>query len=88
MNSKVNYIGKRFTWDELVELFPDTWIAVTDCVMDGPNILDCVLLEVFDDDGVEDKMPKFIRKGVKCRRTTIGMGVGYIHGRVVENKNA
>jgi hypothetical protein len=46
------------------------------------------LLEVFDDDEVEDKMPKFIRKGIKCRRTTIGMGVGYIHGRFVENKNA
>jgi hypothetical protein len=34
------------------------------------------LSEVFDDE-VEDKMPRFIRKGIKCRRTTI-----------VENKNA
>lgn len=32
-----DYIGKRLTYDELVELFPDRWVGVSNPEWEGPG---------------------------------------------------
>lgn len=35
----MQYIGKRLTWDEAVDIFTDLWVAFKDCRMSGIDLL-------------------------------------------------
>jgi len=30
-------LQEKLSWDEIVEKYPDRWVALTDCDMDGGN---------------------------------------------------
>lgn len=35
--------GKRMTWDEIVEKYPDQWVGLTDVERDGASVLSAVV---------------------------------------------
>lgn len=49
MNSYENYIGKRYTWDEAKELFPDKWVAFSDYELNGSVVKSGIIQAVCDD---------------------------------------
>ena len=74
-------IGKRYTWEEVVEVYPGKWVRMSDCNLTvGSGIIDGILVGVYTDDEsekVELEMWDEESKD-KLRRTTIGFGVGVI----------
>ena len=74
-------IGKRYTWEEVVEAYPGKWVRMSDCNLTvGSGIIDGILVGVYTDDEsekVELEMWDEESKD-KLRRTTIGFGVGVI----------
>ena len=74
-------IGKRYTWEEVVEAYPGMWVRMSDCNLTiGSGIIDGVLVGVYTDDeaeavelGMWDEESKDI-----LDRTTIGFNVGVI----------
>ena len=74
-------IGKRYTWEEVVEAYPGKWVRMSDCsLMAGAGIIDGILVGVYTDDESEkvelDMWDKESKD--KLRRTTIGFNVGVI----------
>lgn len=39
-------MGKRLAWDDIIEQFPDSWVALTDAQMDGPIIITAIVTAV------------------------------------------
>ncbi len=74
-------IGKRYTWEEVVEAYPGKWVRMSDCNLTvGSGIIDGILVGVYTDDEsekVELEMWDEESKD-KLRRTTIGFSVGVI----------
>ena len=56
-----NYIGKKMRWNDVVELFPDCWIALTDYGYDETGEREGVLEAVCTEQHMVDAMKK-IRK--------------------------
>jgi hypothetical protein len=83
--SKENYIGKRATWNDLVRLFPDRWIAMSDCTKDRADIVDGVVEGILTDSEVEQGVGKFVKKFEVLDRTSLGDYGGYVDVRVVED---
>jgi hypothetical protein len=84
--SKKDYVGKILDMDRITELFPNRWVALSDCVYSQHVIDKCTLLDVFTDEEVEKgEMLDYIRNGVECMRTTIGLEAGYVNGKIVED---
>ena len=47
-------IGKRYTWEEVVEAYPGMWVRMSDCNLTiGSGIIDGVLVGVYTDDESE-----------------------------------
>jgi hypothetical protein len=84
---KEDYIGKVITWREVINLFPDRWIAMRDYVMSGSNIVQGVLVGVMTDREADTELNKHLKAGDICRRTTFGGEEGYLNVRVFENRN-
>lgn len=42
-------INERMTWEEIVKKYPDRWVALTDCKMDGPDIIEGLVLCVCEE---------------------------------------
>ena len=74
-------IGKRYTWEEVVEAYPGKWVRMSDCNLTvGSGIIDGILVGVYTDDEsekVELEMWDEESKD-KLRRTTIGFSEGVI----------
>ena len=74
-------IGKTYTWEEVVEVYPGKWVRMSDCNLTvGSGLIDGILVGVYTDDEsekVELEMWDEESKD-KLRRTTIGFGVGVI----------
>ena len=74
-------IGKRYTWEEVVEAYPGMWVRMSDCNLTiGSGIIDGVLVGVYTDDeseavelGMWDEESKD-----ELRRTTFGFNIGVI----------
>ncbi len=60
------------TWDEIVEAYPDRWVALTDCIMEGPIVLTAVVSAVCEDKDRLDEEKKLDAQGIRFiwRRTT------------------
>ncbi len=58
-------IGRRFSWDEIVGMFPDRWVALTDYVLDGADVESGVLQAVCADDKVSENDAPLRKKGLK-----------------------
>ena len=39
-------MGKRLAWDEIIEKYPNSWVALTDAKMDGPIIITAIVTAV------------------------------------------
>ena len=74
-------IGKRYTWEEVVEAYPGKWVRMSDCNLTvGSGIIDGILAGVYTDKEstkIELKM-RHEKSKDKLRRTTVGFGVGVI----------
>ncbi len=74
-------IGKRYTWEEVVEAYPGKWVRMSDCNLTvGSGIIDGILVGVYTDDEsekVELEMWDEESKDI-LDRTTIGFNVGVI----------
>ena len=47
-------IGKRYTWEEVVEAYPGKWVRMSDCNLTvGSGIIDGILVGVYTDDESE-----------------------------------
>ena len=65
-------MGERLTWDEMVEKYPDKWVAVDKAEKKGSDVLSGVLVAVIPDKDIEDYMADNLRKGYDFVRTTEG----------------
>ena len=43
---KIQYIGKRLTWDEAVAIFPNLWVSFKDCIYHGVDFQSGTLIAV------------------------------------------
>ena len=74
--------SKFYTWQELVEEFPDKWIVVTDATLDdGGFILSGRLIGVCSDTEIDDFVISCYRedKQISYERTTEESGVGIVN---------
>lgn len=79
-------LGKRYTWKEVTETYPDKWVRMNDCTLGwGNGIVDGILVGVYNDGETEDVRLEVWQgrnndatKNDRLRRTSIGMGVGVI----------
>ncbi len=62
----------KMKWDEIVEKYPNRWVALSDCKKDGPYILEGVLLAVCKEPERYDTELALEEKGIPFiwRRTT------------------
>lgn len=67
----------RLTWEEIVERYPDRWVGLRDCVMDGADIVSAVVECVCTDDEQDAKICEYARAkiGLTWDRTTEVGGV-------------
>ena len=68
----------RFTWEQMVQQFPDQWVAVKEAEMDGGDIISGEVVCAKPD----EEMRSFRAKNRKCgfvfRRTSEGTFNGFI----------
>lgn len=79
--------GKIFTWDELVEKFPDKWVVVENPKLDEAKFIESgKLIQVCNDLEIDDFVLKCYRDGKTIRydRTTEKNGIGIINAENVE----
>ncbi|MBD5451665.1 MAG: hypothetical protein HDR25_03385 [Lachnospiraceae bacterium] len=81
---KNQYIGKRLTWDETVDIFPDSWVAFKDCRMSGIDMEDGILVDVIADKDIALYMKQHFNEDMYIDRTTENCVAGYIHGEIKE----
>lgn len=81
---KTQYVGKRLTWDEAVEIFPDLWVVFKDCVMSGIDLENGILVDVLKDKDIAVYMKEHFDEDLFIDRTTENGIVGYIHGEIKE----
>lgn len=65
-------LDKNFTWQQIVDMFPDRWVAVSDGIYDGADIVSGILRAVCIDTAMSDEGLSLYEKGIKVhwRRTT------------------
>ena len=45
-------IAKRMTWDDIVDQYPERWVAIRDAEMDGADIISGIVEAVLTDEEV------------------------------------
>jgi hypothetical protein len=81
--SKDDYIGKRVTFAELLESFPDSILILSNCSKEYADIIDGVVIDVVPDNAENrSKMTRLRRDGFEVIKT--GGNGGYIHGELCE----
>ena len=75
-----NRTTAHMTWDQMVEAYPDSWVAVENPVFDGdyPDILEGDVVDVISDNDVGDYRAEHRDQEVWVRRTTEGDVFGVI----------
>ena len=74
---------RRMSWSEMVNNYPDQWVAVRDAEMNGPDIVSGILVAVKSDDEIEDFQLQHFDDGLRYRRTTEGFFNGITGSSVV-----
>jgi hypothetical protein len=70
MSNKEDFIGKRMTWDDMVECLPDLWVVIRDYGFKDGNITDGIITDILTDDEIENKPQKYRDEKYVCIRTT------------------
>lgn len=78
------YVGKRLSWDEAVDIFPDLWVAFKDCIMSGIDLENGILVDVIKDKDIAAYMKQHFTDDMFIDRTTENSMMGYIHGEIKE----
>ena len=65
-------MSEKKTWNEIVEAYPDRWVALSDYSMDGPNVIDGSVCAVCTDPERFEKEKELVGKKIRFvwRRTT------------------
>ena len=84
----MQYIGKRLTWDEAVDIFPDLWVSFQDCVYNDADFQSGTLVAVIEDDDIGKYVCSHIEENPYFARTTEDNFGGYIHGVLVEKETS
>ena len=66
-------LGRRYSWDEIVKMFPDKWVALTEYEFKGADVTSGVLQAVCSDEKITENDTPLREKGLKkiyWRRTT------------------
>ena len=63
---------ERMTMEEMIDQYPDRWVAIKDAERDGPNILSGIVYAVLSDDEICDYEEDHLQDGLIYRRTTEG----------------
>ena len=78
---------RRMTWDQIVEEYPDMWVAIANPVFDGdhPDILEGDVVAVAKDDVIGDVKSEHRGEGLRYRRTTESgwNGIFYADFRII-----
>jgi hypothetical protein len=82
--NKLDYIGKRVMWSDIVHNFPSKWVFIKDCNFDGIEIKDGIVEEIVSDDERDNYIDKYFKPGTEMCRTTSEPFGGYINGRIVD----
>ena len=53
MEDKDDYIGKRLSWNEVVNLFPDLWVTLEDYIYTDKDVINEILEDVIQDKVIE-----------------------------------
>ena len=63
---------QRMTWDQMVETYPDMWVAIANPLMDGdhPDILEGDVISAVKDDDIGDFKSSHKGQHLFYRRTT------------------
>lgn len=77
----------KMTWEEMVERYPNKWVAVTNYLKDGPDLIEGELLAVLDDREIDDFRIKNWGKNYYYGRTTEERGIGIVHAKNFKLKN-
>ena len=79
--SKELEIGKRYTWEEVVEAYPGMWARMSDCnFIVGLGVIDGILVGVYTDNemsSIDIEMKHEKSKDI-LDRTTYGFNIGVI----------
>ena len=73
-------MGERLTWQEIVEKYPDRWVALSDCEMDGSQIISGVVQAVCIEEERYSITIKLAEQNIsfRWRRTTFLEGVNVL----------
>ncbi len=85
---KIQYIGKRLTWDEAVAIFPNLWVSFKDCIYHGVDFQSGTLIAVIKDDDIGKYICNHIEENPYLVRTTENQFGGYIHGVLAQKGTA
>ena len=65
MHTANEAIGKRLSWDEIVQMFPNRWVGVSDYKFRGADLESGVLQAVCPDDKISEYALPLYKKGLK-----------------------
>ena len=71
-------IAKRMTWDDIVDQYPERWVAIRDAEMDGADIISGIVEAVLTDEEVGEYREQ-AALGLLFDRTTEGNWYGPIN---------
>ena len=63
---------RRMTWNQMVEAYPNMWVAIRNPLMDGdhPDILEGDVVDVISDDNISEYEVEHQGQGLTFYRTT------------------
>ena len=70
---------ENMTWQDMVKEYPARWVAVSNAVMDGPDIVSGDVVAVKTDEEISDYQADPLREGLRFRRTTEGNWDGIVN---------
>lgn len=85
---ETQYIGKRLTWDEAVDIFPDLWVLFKDCIYHGVDFQSGTLVAIIEDDDIGKYICAHIEENPYFARTTENQFGGYVHGVLAEKETS
>ena len=77
----------KMTWDEMVQEYPEQWVAVKDAEMDGPDIVSGILVAAKTDDDIIPFRIAHFDDDLIYRRTTEGEFHGIIDADFIISVN-
>ena len=78
---------KPMRWEEMVNKYPEQWVAIKDAVMDGPDVVSGVVIAVLSDDEIIEYENTHGDDGIEYRRTTEGNWGGIIESNLIIELN-